>query len=77
MNRQAAWAAVIGGAVLVLLVAVTVSGGTLWPAASPPAGSAGIALWEGRWTEVLYQGLLLLSGVLAILLLIGPVRREP
>jgi hypothetical protein len=73
------WAAVVGAAVLVLLVAVTAPESLLWPAAPPSAGLVGEALWTGRPGEVLLQGLLILSGVIAILLLIGPTRsgREP
>jgi hypothetical protein len=74
MIRRGAWAVVAGAAVLVLLVAVTAPESLLWPAAPPPVGLVGEALWMGRSGEILLQGLLILAGVLAILLLIGPER---
>lgn len=79
MNWRGAWAAVMGAAVLVILVAVTAPESLLWPATPPPIGPIGEALWMGRSGEVILQGLLILSGVIAILLLIGPARsgREP
>lgn len=79
MSPRAVWALVAGVAVFVLLVTVTAPASLVWHAASPPVESVGEALWEARWNEVLLQGLLILSGVLAILLLIGPARsrREP
>jgi hypothetical protein len=47
----------------------------VWPAAAP-GGSVGAAMWEGRTAEVLFQGFVILSGVFAILLLLGVRRRE-
>jgi len=47
----------------------------VWPAAAP-GGAVGAVMWEGRAAEVLFQGFVILSGVFAILLLIGARRRE-
>jgi hypothetical protein len=74
MRSRSARAAVVGAAVLVLLVAITAPESLLWPATPPQAGLVGEALWMERTGEVLLQGLLILSGVIAILLLIGPAR---
>jgi hypothetical protein len=79
MNRRGVYALVLGAVFLAILVAVTAPTGLLWPAGPPSAAAVGEALWLGRSGEVLLQGLLILSGVIAILLLIGPARsgREP
>lgn len=49
--------------------------GLAWPAAVP-GGSVGAAMWGERTAEVLFQGFVILSGVFAILLLLGARRRE-
>jgi len=42
-----------------------------WPASAPVITDLGIVKWEGRTLQVLIQGFILLSGVIAILLLLG------
>lgn len=74
MNRRAACAVVVGAVFLLSLVAVAAPAGLPWPAGPPTAGGVGEALWLGRSGEVLLQGLLLLAGVFAILMLIAPER---
>jgi hypothetical protein len=63
---------VILGIVFLALFVVSVLPGTIpWPAAGPAMTDLGIVKWEERTLEVLYQGLILFSGVIAILLLLG------
>ncbi len=79
MNRRGVSAVVLGAVILLFLVAVIAPAGLPWPAGPPAATAVGESLWLGRSGEVLLQALLILSGVIAILLLIGPARsgREP
>ncbi|HVN65729.1 MAG TPA: hypothetical protein VMT31_03810 [Methanomicrobiales archaeon] len=63
---------VILGAAFLVLFGISVLPGTIpWPATGPAITDLGIVKWEDRTLEVLYQGLILFSGVLAILLLLG------
>lgn len=62
---------------------VIITGG-LFPAPEPGVittfGGAGSALWKGRTPEVIFQGFILLSGIISIVLLLGPDRsggKEP
>lgn len=43
-----------------------------WPATITQITSAGVAIWKGRTIEVVVQGIIILSGVISILLLLGP-----
>jgi hypothetical protein len=61
--------------VFLALFMVSVMPGTIpWPASGPAVTDLGIAKWEGRTLEVLIQGFILFSGVVAILLLLGARR---
>jgi hypothetical protein len=46
------------------------------PAASPEAASPGGTLWDVRDFETILQGLLILGGVFAILMILRALRRE-
>ena len=62
---------VIGAAFLILLFAVVAPAAIPWPVTGPPEGQIGLAIWSVRTFDVLVQGLLLLGGALAVLLLLG------
>ena len=58
-----------------LLLVISITGLTVsWPATMPEQGSIGTALWNVRTTDVVFQGFIILAGVIAILLLLGPGR---
>ena len=68
-------AGVLLGLVFLALFLVSVMPGTIsWPATGPVVTDLGIVKWEGRTLEVLIQGFILFSGVIAILLLLGARR---
>ena len=41
-----------------------------WPAVTPVGSPVGVVLWEGRTFETVFQGFILLAGVISILLLV-------
>lgn len=43
-----------------------------WPALTPVAATIGEAVWHVRTIDVVFQGFIILAGVAAILLLLGP-----
>jgi hypothetical protein len=59
--------------VLFLLLFILMLGPDIavWPASLPAVTAVGEALWKGRTFEVLLQGIMILSGVMSIILLIG------
>mgnify|MGYP006269271871 CR=1 FL=1 len=66
---------ILGGAFLALFMASVVPSVLPWPVSGPVMANFGMVKWEGRTAEVLYQGLILFAGVVAILLLLG--KRRP
>lgn len=82
MNRRTAVAAVLG-ALFTLGFALIISGGLPFvsgPGAASTFEGTGAALWNGRAPEVIFQGFIILSGIISILLLLGPDKsggREP
>jgi hypothetical protein len=79
MNGKLISGVILGGAFLALFM-VSVSQVSLpWPASGPVMTGLGMVKWEDRTLEVLLQGLILFSGVVAILLLLGrrQSRRAP
>jgi hypothetical protein len=71
MNGKLISGVILGAAFLILFVISVLPGTIPWPAMGPVITDLGIVKWEDRTLEVLYQGLILFSGVVAILLLLG------
>ena len=71
MNAKMISGVILGAAFLALFVISVLPGTLPWPVPGPVMGDIGIVKWEDRTLEVLYQGLILFSGVIAILLLLG------
>ena len=74
MNAKLAAGIVLGLAFLGLLVYAILPSSIAWPAAGPSYTGVGMAMWQDRTFEVLLQGVILLGGVTAILLLLGSGR---
>jgi ABC-type Fe3+ transport system permease subunit len=70
MNAKNTCALFLGVIFLLLFIVIVIPHFTAWPVA-PEALKAGEALWKGRTYEVILQGFIMLSGVMAILLLLG------
>lgn len=58
-------------ALFILVLGPSVTGQQTSPQAAMTVGEA---LWHGRTFEVILQGIMILSGVMSIILLIGPGR---
>jgi len=71
MNVKNAFALFLGVALLLIFIVVVIPHFPSWPLSPVPAAAAGEALWKGRTYEVILQGFIMLSGVMAILLLLG------
>jgi len=71
---------VLAGVLSLLIVVLTASlllrAGLTEPLTSPEATNPGRALWETRDFETILQGLLILSGVFAILMLLKATKQE-
>ena len=65
---------ILGMTFLALLMISVVPATMAWPASGPVMTNLGMVKWEGRTLEVLIQGFILFSGVVAILLLLGARR---
>jgi len=64
--------ALLVGVLLLALIVIVLSPETVsWSFAPPRILDAGAALWKGRTYEVFLQGVILLAGAMAILLLLG------
>lgn len=71
MNQEDFSALVVGVMLLFLIVILLAPATASWSFAPPRILDAGTALWKGRTYEVFLQGVILLAGVMAILLLLG------
>ncbi len=58
------------------LLAAIVPTAIPWPAAAPAASDVGRRMWGDRAVEVLVQGVILVGGVVAILLLLEAAKRR-
>jgi hypothetical protein len=67
---------VLGALFLLLFTLALPADIAAWPAAPPAVMTAGDALWKGRTFEVILQGIMILSGVMSILLLLGAQRHQ-
>ncbi len=74
MNAKGLAAALVAIAFGALFTAALLPAALPWPVAAPAGTGVGTALWERRTFEVLLQGVVLLGGVVAILLLLGTRR---
>ena len=74
MNPKGLAGVLLGLAFLALFLALVLPGTVPWPATGPAITDLGTVKWEGRTLEVLIQGFILFSGVVAILLLLGTRR---
>ena len=71
MNAKAAAGLILGVVFFSLLIVAILSIATPWPTAVPVYTDVGYAKWGVRSFEVLLQGIILLAGVVAIILLLG------
>jgi hypothetical protein len=74
MNAKAAAGLFLGVVFFLLLIVAILSIATPWPAGAPVNTDVGYAKWGVRSFEVLLQGIILLAGVVAIILLLGSRR---
>lgn len=79
MNIKNAFALFLGVTFLILFIFLVIPHVASWPVSPVLVAAAGEALWKGRTYEVILQGFIMLSGVMAILLLLGlnHSRRSP
>ncbi|MGD1005094.1 MAG: hypothetical protein ABR887_06680 [Methanoregulaceae archaeon] len=71
MNLKATAGMVIGLLFLFLFLSAVLSLNNSWPSTAPARSDVGVAKWGPRSFEVLLQGIILLAGVVAIILLLG------
>ena len=74
MNAKTAIGIVLGVVFLGLVLVAALPEALVFPAAEPGGTTVGVAMWDLRTFEVIVQGLILLGGVVAILLLLGSRR---
>jgi hypothetical protein len=79
MNAKSIYAIAIGTVFFLLFVTLVAPYHVPWPAATTENSPVGIALWEGRTYETVFQGVIILAGVFSILLLVrtGTTGRRP
>jgi len=70
MNAKSMCALVLGTFFFLIFVTIWIPYNALWPAVTPGGTPVGTAIWGGRTFETLFQGFILLAGVLSILLLV-------
>jgi hypothetical protein len=71
MNAKTAAGLILSVLFFSLLIIAILSITTPWPATAPDYTDVGYAKWGVRSFEVLLQGIILLAGVVAIILLLG------
>ena len=74
MRLKTAIGIVLGLVFLGLLVVAAMPEALVFPAAAPTGPGVGEALWDQRAFETLAQSIIILSGVIAILFLLGSRR---
>ena len=70
MNAKSLCALALGTFFFLAFVFLWVPYSASWPVINPGGAFAGAAIWEERTFETVFQGFILLSGVLSILLLV-------
>jgi hypothetical protein len=76
LNAKAVAGLLLGAMFLLLFMSAIVSVTSPWPATPPGVTDVGSVKWESRSYEVLLQGIILLAGVVAIILLLGSGKRR-
>ncbi len=71
MNKKAVAGLILGGMALLLFLSAAMSVTTPWPSSPPEKSDVGSVKWGERSFEVILQGIILLAGVVAIILLLG------
>lgn len=74
MNAKTAIGIVLGLVFLGLVVVAALPETLVFPATAPAGTNPGLAMWDARQFETIFQSLILLGGVVAILLLLGSRR---
>jgi hypothetical protein len=72
VNPKSILAVFLGVSFFCVFTATILTDLPTWPATIPQVTAAGVAIWKGRTLEVVVQGIIILSGVISILLLLGP-----
>jgi len=70
MNAKGMGALVLGTSFFILFVTLWIPYYSSWPAVTPVGTTAGSVIWGGRTFDTVFQGFILLAGVISILLLV-------
>jgi len=70
MNAKSIVASVLGIVFFLLFVSLWVPYYAPWPAVTPGGIPVGAVIWGGRTVETVFQGFIILAGVISILLLV-------
>lgn len=74
MNAKAAIGIVLGLVFFGLVLVAALPETLVFPATAPTGTNPGLAMWDARQFETIFQAVILLGGVVAILLLLGSRR---
>jgi len=79
MNAKSIVALVLGTVFFLLFVSLLAPYYAQWPPVTPGGTPAGAVIWGSRTFETVFQGFILLAGVISILLLVrsGTTGRRP
>jgi len=75
-STKSAAAMILSVLVVILLASLLLKAAIHEPAAAPDQAGPGTVLWESRDFETILQGLLILGGVVAILMLLRSSKQE-
>jgi hypothetical protein len=70
MNAKSMYAITLGTVFFLLFVTLMAPYHVPWVAVTPGGSPVGTVLWEGRTFETVFQGFIILAGVISILLLV-------
>ena len=71
MKPKSVLSVVLGVLFLSVFIFTMLSDMPIGPATIPQVTTAGYVIWKGRTIEVVFQGIIILAGVVSILLLLG------
>jgi hypothetical protein len=71
MKPKSVLSVVLGVLFLGVFIFTMLSDMPIGPATIPQVTTAGDVIWKGRTIEVVFQGIIILAGVVSILLLLG------
>ncbi len=74
MNAKTGIGIILGLVFLGLVLVAALPEALVFPASAPAQDQVGVAMWDARQIETIFQGIILLGGVVAILLLLGSRR---